>query len=98
MPTIDMIRPDGFKVDVIGHSMGCLATASYIAGISGVPYGNDIDQFVALGAPFGSNIFAVYADYTDGRPVYPITEKVKKNHHQLIRFYIYTPVFCKKTS
>jgi len=97
MPTIDMIRPDGFKVDVIGHSMGCLATASYIAGISGVPYGNDIDQFVALGAPFGGNIFAVYADYTDGRPVYPITEKVKEKSPSADKvLHLYPPCFVRK--
>jgi hypothetical protein len=45
------------SVDVVAHSMGSLATASYISGISGVSYGHNIDKFVAIGAPFkGSSL------------------------------------------
>lgn len=49
---IDLVNPEGQKVDVIGHSMGALATASYISGISGVEYEKDINKFIAVGAPF----------------------------------------------
>jgi hypothetical protein len=36
---IDFVKPKDQKVNVLAHSMGSLATASYISGISGVNYG-----------------------------------------------------------
>jgi triacylglycerol esterase/lipase EstA (alpha/beta hydrolase family) len=59
---IDLVKPKGQKVDVLAHSMGSLAAASYIAGISGVAYENDIDKFIAIGAPFGGSSWANWAD------------------------------------
>jgi hypothetical protein len=55
---IDFVNQAGSSVDVVAHSMGSLATASYISGISGVQYGRDIDKFVALGPPFKGSILA----------------------------------------
>jgi hypothetical protein len=50
------------SVDVVAHSMGSLATASYISGISGINYIHNIDKFVAIGAPFGGSLWANVAN------------------------------------
>lgn len=52
---IDFVRPEGRKVDILTHSMGSLATVCYISEISGVKFGYDIDQFVALGPPYAGS-------------------------------------------
>jgi hypothetical protein len=66
---IDMVNPYGLKVDVLGHSMGNLATASYISGISGKDYENDIDNFIAIGAPFNGSDFAQVGRLATSNPI-----------------------------
>ena len=66
---IDLVNPDGMKANVVAHSMGSLATASYIAGISGVEYSNDIDKFIAIGAPFSGSSGSNIVDKTGGWPL-----------------------------
>jgi len=68
---IDFVNPEGMKVDVLAHSMGSLATASYIAGISGVNFEHDIDQFIALGPPFAGNGPANFARGLNGGMILP---------------------------
>jgi RHS repeat-associated protein len=58
---INFVSPHN-SVDVVGHSMGALAIASYISGISGVRYEHNIDKFVAIGAPFKGSIWANVAN------------------------------------
>jgi hypothetical protein len=43
------------SVDVVAHSMGALATASYISGVN---YIHNIDKFVALGPPYKGSYWA----------------------------------------
>ncbi|HHV39665.1 MAG TPA: alpha/beta hydrolase [Tepidimicrobium sp.] len=59
---IDLVNPKGHKANVLAHSMGSLGTASYISGISGVDYENDINTFIAIGAPFKGSSWAFAAD------------------------------------
>lgn len=60
---LELVTPDDTKSNVLAHSMGSLAAASYISGISGVDYANDIERLLTIGAPFDGSYLAYPADW-----------------------------------